>query len=97
MADYDCTTNPLSAQYRTLLEIVDDVLARHKALEILREKYFQLRRERGPSGLSHNRTDPAGCSSDSARCLLLCARTRSFPEKGELSIEPPDEMERRFR
>jgi hypothetical protein len=49
MADYDRTTDPSSAQSQSLLEIVDDVLARHKTLEILREKYFQLRCERGPS------------------------------------------------
>jgi hypothetical protein len=49
MADYDRSTNPFSAQQRTLLEIVDDVFERHKTLEILREKYFQFQRERGPS------------------------------------------------
>jgi hypothetical protein len=29
MADYDRTTPPFSTQHRTLLEIVDDILARH--------------------------------------------------------------------
>jgi len=49
MADYDRITDPSSTQYRSLLEIVDDVLAQHKTLEIVREMYLRLRRERGAS------------------------------------------------
>jgi len=84
MADYDRTTDPSSTQCRTLLEIVDDVLARRKALEILREKYFQLRRERGPSVYLTTELTRQDALSHSARCLLLCARTRSFQERENL-------------
>lgn len=49
MADYDRSISSSSAQGATLLELVDAVLARITAAEILREKYFQVRREREPS------------------------------------------------